>query len=170
GAAWYELRDRSQQVEFEGERERRQAREDRLSKDLAEREYVRKFRQAWQEWSRNAPYRALDFLASLKHSGKDDPRGFEWYFLFDRAKRAPKHLGPAGASVYAMALAPNAKLLAMGHDGGEISLWDPITWKKKGTLTSNVDSVYHLAFSPDSKLLAASGDGKGEKHYLKLYD
>src|SRR5207253_742845 len=43
GAAWYELRDRSQQVEFEGERERRQAREDRLSKDLAEREYVRKF-------------------------------------------------------------------------------------------------------------------------------
>ena len=167
--AWYGARAEIQQQDFAQESARRQVREDSLRKELGGREYVKSFRQAWQEWSKNAPNRALTVLTPLNGGLGPDPRGFEWYFLMNRAKRAPKHLGPAGISIYNMALSADGKLLALAHFGGAIDLWDTVAWKKIGALR-NSDSVYGLALSPDGKLLAASGFGKTGAPELKLHD
>jgi WD40 repeat protein len=169
GVAWFEARDRSQQQDFAQERARRQTQQDSLTKDLAGRDYVRNFRQAWKEWTKNAPHRALEVLTAMKPGGNSDPRGFEWHYLFLRAQRAPKQLGPAGPSIYNLALAPDGKLLALAHYGGDITLWDTSTWAKTGVL-HNTDSVYGVTFSPNGELLAAGGVAKSGTSELKLYD
>jgi WD40 repeat protein/serine/threonine protein kinase len=164
GIAWYEARDRTRQVH-----------EESLQADLAARDYVRNFRQAWKEWCKNSPHHALEVLTAMKPAGgtdprgSADPRGFEWYYLFDRAKRAPRQLGPPGLSIYNIALSPNGKLLALARYGGEITLWDTGTWTKTGVL-NNSDSVYCVTFSPDGSMLAAGGSAKTGGGELKLYD
>jgi WD40 repeat protein len=168
GVAWYEFRDQYQQEELRDERTRRQAREDNLKENLASQEYVQRFRRAWQEWNRNAPYRTLDALASVKPSGIEvDRRGFEWYFLFNRAQRAPKQVH--AANHYLLALSPDGTVLADAVFDDVIILWDTRTWEPKGELPCKADNVFSLAFSPDGKWLA-SGIVDGNTTHLKLWD
>lgn len=63
----------------------------------------------------------------------------------------------AAESVAALALNPDGSLLASGHDGGAVKLWDVTTGKLAANLDRYKGQVWAVAFSPDGKLLAAGG-------------
>jgi WD40 repeat protein len=68
--------------------------------------------------------------------------------------------------VYALAFAPDSKLLASTSYDHMIYLWDPATGKLVKPLKEHTDSVFDLAFSPDGKWLASGGADRT----VKLWD
>jgi WD40 repeat protein/tRNA A-37 threonylcarbamoyl transferase component Bud32 len=49
------------------------------------------------------------------------------------------------------------KVLASGHDGGVLKLWDRQTGRELRTLTGHRAQIVDVAFSPDGKLIATAG-------------
>lgn len=60
-------------------------------------------------------------------------------------------------SLYAVALSPDAKILATGSYDQTIKLWDAATGKELRTLTGHNGAVFDLAFHPNGKILASAG-------------
>jgi WD40 repeat protein len=62
-----------------------------------------------------------------------------------------------GRRVRAVAFSPDGLLLATAGDDRVVTLWDPATGKKAGTLRGHADAISSVAFRPDGKQLAAAG-------------
>lgn len=67
------------------------------------------------------------------------------------------HTFEASASVRALALSPDGRLLAAGCDSGAIEIWDVATARLGGRLDGHTDWVAALAFTADGKQLASGG-------------
>jgi WD40 repeat protein len=62
--------------------------------------------------------------------------------------------------VYAIALSPGEKWVAVGHDNGDVALWDLQNQAQRLRLGGHSWTVYSLAFTPDGRtLLSGSADG-----------
>lgn len=57
-----------------------------------------------------------------------------------------------------LSFSPDANVLAVAGNAGEIALWDTRTWDKQGALQHPQTSVRGLAFSPDGSWLAAGSE------------
>jgi WD40 repeat protein len=64
---------------------------------------------------------------------------------------------PGHGSLFALALSPDGKTLAVGGREVDVKLWDLTTSKEKASLATGMQDVKSLAFSPDGRLLAAAG-------------
>ncbi len=73
-----------------------------------------------------------------------------------------------GIAPRTIAFDPNGKILASGHEGGIVTLWDVTTRKRITDFKANSYSVWCLAFSPDGKTLASSAATR--KGIIKLWD
>lgn len=62
--------------------------------------------------------------------------------------------------VSAVAYSPNGKLIATGHENGELLLWDAATGKRVGRLSGLEFWVRGVAFTPDSDSLVALSQGR----------
>lgn len=69
-------------------------------------------------------------------------------------------------SLYAVALSPDAKILATGSYDQTIKLWDAATGKELRTLTGHNGAVFDLAFHPGGKIVASAGADRT----IKLWD
>jgi WD40 repeat protein len=67
------------------------------------------------------------------------------------------HTLPAAATVRALALSPDGRLLAGAGDDPAVQLWEVETGKPAARLAGHSDWVLCLAFSPDGKQLASAG-------------
>jgi WD40 repeat protein/tRNA A-37 threonylcarbamoyl transferase component Bud32 len=65
-----------------------------------------------------------------------------------------------GSLRVAIAVSPDAQILAVGHADGSISLWDLEKWQQIDTLKGHTSEVLTLAFSPDGSKLASAGEDK----------
>src|SRR5262245_35114196 len=79
-----------------------------------------------------------------------------------RLRRAPIATGeneaqslPLDQPFYTIAVSPDGSLLATGHDGGNIVVWDAESLDVRSRLQAGVRGLVHPFFSPDAKLLAA---------------
>src|SRR5206468_2971252 len=71
---------------------------------------------------------------------------------------------------YTIAVAADGSLLATGHDGGNVVLWDSQTLDVKSRLQTGVRGLAHPFFSPDAKVLAAGCQETGDVVLWNLAD
>lgn len=148
--------------------------------------YTAHINQAWLAWNRSDP-KGVDMLLKyqIPEHGQIDPRGFEWYYLWQLSHR--ELLSIKGPSSPTLAISSNRKTLASGGtefdagsfelneldetkikipfysvEHGEIKTWDMSTGQERFTLKSKNKSEFSsIAFSPDDKTLAAVTSTRG---------
>jgi WD40 repeat protein len=63
---------------------------------------------------------------------------------------------------YTIAISPDGSLLATGHDGGNVILWDAQSLDVRTRLQTAVRGLAHPFFSPDGKMIAAGCQETGD--------
>ncbi|MBW8885676.1 MAG: WD40 repeat domain-containing protein, partial [Planctomycetia bacterium] len=71
---------------------------------------------------------------------------------------------------YTIAISSDGSLLATGHEGGNVVLWDAQTLDLKSRLQTGVRGLAHPFFSPDAKTIAAGGQETGDVVLWNLAD
>jgi WD40 repeat protein len=69
----------------------------------------------------------------------------------------------ARTQAWAVAIAPSGKLVAVGHAGGIIRLWDAAAGKEVGQLDGHSADVFAIEFNPDGSLLASGSADRTAK-------
>jgi WD40 repeat protein len=78
--------------------------------------------------------------------------------------KTAKPIGPSlehDGHVRAGAVAPDAKTVAVGTEGGKVRIWDPLTGKVLGPAMEHPGRVLDVAYSPDSSHIAVACGGGG---------
>src|SRR5262245_27315558 len=93
--------------------------------------------------------------------GQEDPRGFEWYYLW-RLCLSDSHLPTLrhNSIVSSVTFSPDGKMLATGSSDRTVKLWDVTTGQELTTLEGQMAQVRSVAFSPDGKMLATGSDDR----------
>jgi WD40 repeat protein len=71
---------------------------------------------------------------------------------------------------YTVAVAADGSLLATGHDGGNVVLWEPQTLDVRSRLQTGIRGLAHPFFSPEAKVLAAGSQETGDVVLWNLAD
>ena len=71
---------------------------------------------------------------------------------------------------YTITIAADGSLIATGHEGGNVVLWDAESLEIKTRLQTGVRGLAHPFFSPDARLLAAGAQENGDVVIWNLTD
>jgi WD40 repeat protein len=91
----------------------------------------------------------------LPDPGRQDVRGFEWFYYWRLAHAERLTLAGQEGLITCVAVSPDGKLIASGSTGretGSVILWDTATGARKRELT--LRAISGVAFSPDGEALA----------------
>src|SRR4029453_8193445 len=75
---------------------------------------------------------------------------------------APRESLPLDEPFYRVAVAVDGSLLATGHDGGNLVVWEAATPDIRSRLKTGERGLAHPFFSPDARLLAAGCQENGD--------
>ncbi len=121
---------------------------------------------AQQAWENSDVGRVDELLEPHRpHSGEEELRGFEWYYLWRLSHRFLSILRH-NDTVYSVAFSPDGKRLATGSFDSTVKLWDAATGQETLTLKGHVNGVCSVAFSADGKRLATGSFDRT----VKLWD
>src|SRR5262245_8775697 len=122
---------------------------------------------AQHAWESADAGRVEELLESHRpHSGGEDLRGFEWYYLWRLSHRFSSTLRH-NDTVLSVAFSPDGKRLATGSlEDHIVKLWDAATGQELITLKGHSDAVTSVAFSPGGKRLATGSSDRT----VKLWD
>jgi WD40 repeat protein len=111
-------------------------------------------------WDADDLGRALNLLKNHQpKAGKTDPRGFEWYYLWELCRGEQRlTLPPHSQPVTALALSADGTRLATGAVGNPVQIWDTAAGKLVTTFPEQ--NVVSLAFTTDGQLLAVGGQDR----------
>ena len=96
--------------------------------------------------------------AQIPLPGETDRRGFEWWHLYRRARRAGQVLLDVGRAQYALGWSPQTKTLFAAGEDSTVRFFDPETGKVDRQIPTGQLEINGLAFSPDGKEFATAGD------------
>ena len=65
----------------------------------------------------------------------------------------------AAKDVTAAAFSSDGRTLITGHGGGELRLWDAISWTQVATMNPGVGAIRAISYSADGRSIAAAGNG-----------
>lgn len=119
--------------------------------------YVAHMNLVQQAYELSDPARAISLLNRHRESAGQDRRSFEWYYWWALCHRHEHILSAHEGSVFAVALSPDARLVATGGVDELVRVWDVETGTLQAELPGHDGFVYSAAFSPDGQLLATGG-------------
>jgi WD40 repeat protein len=117
---------------------------------------------AWHE-ARGGPMLELLQEQVPARSGSEDPRGFEWYYLWRLAHSSLLTLEGHTGSVTCVCFSPDGKRMATGSVDQTVKLWDAATGQEVLSLRGHTAHVVSVCFSPDGKRLAAAAGDQAVK-------
>jgi WD40 repeat protein len=101
----------------------------------------------------------------LPRDGREDLRGFEWYYLWRASHDEILTLSDPGA-LTCVAFSADGRTLATGGEQDQgVKLWDVATGEEVRTLRGHSAGVSAVAFSPDGGRLVTAGD-----HEMRVWD
>ncbi len=145
-----------------------------VNRDLRERqnllrrkEYMADIRQASKLIEFNKVAEAADLLSKHRRAPKaEDPRGFEWYYLWRLCHVGRRTLRGHQGDVYHAEFSPNGEVLATCGQDRTIRLWDVATGETRRVLAGHLHEVNSVTFSPDGRTLASASEDQS----VKLWD
>jgi hypothetical protein len=116
---------------------------------------------AYHDWETAELGRTMELLnAHRPGPGEEDPRGFEWFYLWRLCHADLFTLVGHRDAVGTVTFSPDGKRLATGSDDGTVKLWDATTGREAATFARHRQNVRHVQFSPDGRTLTTlSTDG-----------
>ena len=128
--------------------------------------YAAQVNLAQQAWDAANIRRMKELLEDqVPREGREDLRGFEWYYLWQLCHHdlfTLRHAGP----VNSVAFSATGKVVATASNDGTVKIWDVSTTEELATLRVSEGWVTSIAFSPDSKMLASGSNDRS----VKLWD
>src|SRR5262249_55603014 len=124
--------------------------------------YFFRINMADQAWREAQIVRMLELLNEQRsdQTGKEDLRGFEWYYLWRLCHSSLLTFRGHTEGVYSVSFSPDGKRLASASADRTVKVWDATSGQQARTLQGHTGTVSSVAFSPDGKRLAsASQDG-----------
>jgi WD40 repeat protein len=116
--------------------------------------YLADMNVAHRDWETLNLGRMLELLDYHRPKpGKEDLRGFEWYYLYRLCHGDLFTLKGHTQWVGFVTFSPDGKMIATGGEDKTVKLWDAATGREIRTLTGHKESVYHVRFAADRKTL-----------------
>ncbi len=110
---------------------------------------------------------ARDLLARHRPAlGAEDPRGFEWRYLWRLCHVGGRTLRGHEGDVYHTEFSPDGEILATCGRDRTVRLWDVATGATRRVLIGHSHEVNWVTFAPDGRTLATAG----EDRTVKLWD
>ncbi len=121
--------------------------------------YAADMRLAAQAWETGDVRRHTDLLDRyIGLEGKDDPRGFEWWYLRQLGTATFRTIVEGEEGYCSLRHSRDGRFLATGRADGVIDVWDGHGERHLATLRGHRDLVRGLDFAPDGSRLASIGD------------
>jgi WD40 repeat protein len=130
-------------------------------------QYIADIQQAAYLLEFNKTEEALGWLNRHRPApGAEDPRGFEWFYLWRLCHPGGLTLRGHQGEVYHAEFSPDGKVLATSGQDRTVRLWDVATGETRRILTGHSHDVNWVAFAPDGRTLATAS----EDQTVKLWD
>lgn len=137
----------------------RLAREAQLARDsMAQTLYTSDMNLAMRDWEQANLHRCGELLKRhIPARGRQDLRGFEWYFLWNKWQKSENvPVVFRDDQLESMAISADDQILAVGCFDGRLILWDLDRCRQIHSWKAHPYRTYHLAFSHDSTILASA--------------
>jgi WD40 repeat protein/serine/threonine protein kinase/tetratricopeptide (TPR) repeat protein len=86
--------------------------------------------------------------------------------LWARQAARPRFILPNANPIFALAVSPDGQTVAVGDDGGVLTLWDAVSGERLDSAQVGQDRVDAIEFHPDGSMLATTGFNEG----VRLWD
>ena len=122
--------------------------------------YAADMQLAHAAWQSDNGVGALDLLQRYSKPTGDDPRGFEWHYLWrlTHAAKLEWNIGKSGLGyemILGLALSPDGKIVATAEHGGKIKLWNLADAKLLRTIDAGKVSLISVAFADEGRKVIA---------------
>ncbi len=93
------------------------------------------------------------------------PNGF---LIYNTAEKKEVLRNTTAGEVHAISFSDDGRILATGHEGQAIQLWDTATGKLLSTLEVDWKKTTDIEFQPGGDLIAAAGESKGDVRIWRI--